>query len=60
MTGCMNSHCVNEFTCGLSPGDRTTSYRMALQLDWPLGRGKKNKTRNTAEQKGQLALCLLL
>jgi len=33
---------------------------MALQLDWPLGRGKKNKTRNTAEQKGQLALCLLL
>lgn len=59
MNGYINSHCVNEFTCGLSLGDRTTSYRMALQLDWPLRRGKKTKTRNT-EQKGQLALCLLL
>lgn len=60
MTGCMSSHRAHEFTCGLSPADRITSYRMALQLDWPLRRGKKNKTRNTDEQKVQLALCLLL
>lgn len=38
MIGYMNSHHVDEFTCELLPGDRTTSYRMALQLDWPLRR----------------------
>lgn len=60
MTGCMNSHSINEFKCELSPGDRTTSYRMALQVDWPLRREKKTTTRNTDKLKGQLALCLLL
>lgn len=44
MTGYMTSHHVNEFTCELLPGDRATSYRMALQLDWPLLRKTNQET----------------
>lgn len=41
-----------------STGDRTTSYRMALQLAHK--KDEKSKNRNAKEQEEQMALCLLL
>lgn len=59
MTGYIWTAIVLMHLLWLSPGDRTTSYRIFLQLDWPLRKGMKTKTRHTGEQKGQLAFVCL-